>query len=78
LKLPGTASPEGTETMSYGYTILGENIETTGDSFTGGCGSYERWLHQSHSECMKQLWRIAWPYKKETINGWKLHHLQDK
>jgi hypothetical protein len=50
LKLPGTASPEGAETMSDGYTILGENIETTGDSFTRGCGNYERWLPNSWRE----------------------------
>jgi hypothetical protein len=41
LKLPGTASPEGKEAMSDGFTILQENIETTGDSFTRGYGNYE-------------------------------------
>ncbi len=50
LKLPGIASPEGAEAMSDGYIILGENIETTGDSFTIRYGNYERWLHNSSRE----------------------------
>jgi hypothetical protein len=50
LKLPGIASPEGAEAMSDGYMILGENIETTGDSFTIRYGNYETWLQNSSRE----------------------------